>query len=99
MPCAADDPFARLLPGGESLDRVERLADGLRPTHIHHVFRETGGLEMRVGIDQPRNHSLAGQIENTGPRADEGFDRGVASCCEYFAILNGQRLHDRRLTI
>src|SRR5215212_4278024 len=79
MPCAADDPFTGLLLGGECLDRVERISDALSPTHIHHVFRQTGGLEMRVGIDQPGNRSLAAQIENTRPRADEGFDGGVAS--------------------
>jgi hypothetical protein len=60
VPCAANDPFARFLPGSERLDRIESLDDGLRPAHAHDVFREAGSLEMRVGIDQPGNNSLAG---------------------------------------
>jgi hypothetical protein len=82
------------LPGSERLDRIERLDDGLCPPHADDVFREAGGFEMRVGIDQPGNDSLAGQVENTRPCADGGFDRRAAACRKYRAIPNGQRLHN-----
>jgi hypothetical protein len=64
------------------------------PCHADDVFREAGGLEMRVGIDQPGNDGLAGQIDDTGSRADRGFDRCAAPRREYLAVENGQRFHN-----